>query len=214
MQDDDIYPVSISMLNDYLYCDRRCALHQLDSLWQDNAYTLSGSLAHQRADDAGYMMTAEGARVERAMPLFADSIGLVGKADIVEFWPGPQGDVPLPVDYKLGKRRRWDNDDAQLCAQALCLEEMLGVAVPEGAIYHVKTRRRRKVIFTPQLRQLTLRTVDSVRKLLTDETLPSAVRKLQCGGCSLRDLCLPELTQDGGRISVAHRALFTPEGCI
>jgi CRISPR-associated exonuclease Cas4 len=210
MQDDIIFPVSISTLNDYLFCPRRCALHQIDSLWQDNVWTVSGTLAHQHADDPGYESTAAGARIERAVPLFADSIGLVGKADIVEFWTGIDHEIPLPVDYKLGRRHKWDNDDVQLCAQAICLEEMLQVCVPEGAIYHVKTRRRRKVPFTPQLRAKTLQTVDAVRKLLAADTVPPAKLKPQCDGCSLRDVCLPKITADVHHLDAAHSRLFTP----
>ena len=201
-------PVTISSLNDFLYCRRRCALHHLDSLWQDNVWTVSGTRAHFHADDPGYESTAAGARIERALPLFADSIGLVGKADIVEFRPGPMGETPLPVDYKLGKRKKWDNDDVQLCAQAICLEEMLKVPVPEGAIYHVKTRRRRNVQFTPELRVKTIETVYAVRKLLAADKVPPASLKPQCEGCSLRDVCLPEITSGPRSLDTAYQQIF------
>ena len=202
-------PVVLSALNDFLYCPRRCALHQLEGLWQDNAYTVSGTLAHEIADDPGYRQTAEGARLERALPLFSETLGLIGKADIVEFWPQPSGPAtPLPVDYKLGPRRKWDNDDVQLCAQALCLEEMLHVPVPRGAVYHVKTRRRRTVEFNAPLRTLTLETIECVRALLAEDHVPPAVRKPQCDGCSLHGVCLPELTAAADSLDRAYGQLF------
>ncbi len=208
-----LQPVSISMLNEFLYCDRRCALHQLDALWQDNAWTVAGTIAHEHADDPGYRQTAEGARVERALPLFADSIALVGKADIVEFRPGDCGrEIPLPVDYKLGRRRKWENDDVQVCAQGLCLEEMLGVPVPKGAVYHVKTRRRREILFTDQLRQLTIQTVENVRALLSGDAIPPAVLRPQCEGCSLHGVCVPELAGHPHILETAYGRLFRTDG--
>jgi CRISPR-associated exonuclease Cas4 len=202
-------PVSISSLNDFLYCNRRCALHRLDALWVDNAWTVSGTLAHEHADDPGYRQTAEGARIERALPLFSVALGLVGKADIVEFWPGVDGrEIPLPVDYKLGKRKKWDNDDVQLCAQALCLEEMVGVPVPKGAIYHVKTRRRREVVFTDELRELTVGTIDNVRALILADVVPPAILKPQCEGCSMHAICVPELAGGSRLVDTAYAELF------
>jgi CRISPR-associated exonuclease Cas4 len=208
-------PVSISALNDFLYCNRRCALHRLEEMWVDNVWTVTGTLAHEIADDPGYRQTAEGARIERALPLFSEKLGLIGKADIVEFWPSPQAggrDVPLPVDYKLGKRRKWDNDDVQLCAQALCLEEMVGVAVPRGAIYHVKTRRRREVEFTESLRQLTLETIENVRALLLADVVPPAELKPQCEGCSVHAICVPELPAHSRALDSAYARLFAADG--
>jgi CRISPR-associated exonuclease Cas4 len=115
---------------------------------------------------------------------------LTGKADIVEM----RGSVPLPVEYKKGRRRQFDNDDIQLCAQAFCLEEMFGVSVPEGAIYHATSKRRRKVIFVAALRQDTEQTITAVRRLLVSGRVPPAELTPRCSGCSLRPMCLPELT--------------------
>ncbi len=205
-------PVAISSLNDFLYCNRRCALHRLDALWVDNVWTVSGTLAHEQADDPGYRQTAEGARIERALPLFSVKLGLTGKADIVEFRPATNGlEVPLPVDYKLGKRKKWDNDDVQLCAQALCLEEMIGAPVPKGAIYHVKTRRRREVLFTDDLRQLTIHTIEQVRALMLADEVPPAVVKPQCDGCSMHAICLPELSGGSRAMDTAYAGLFSTE---
>lgn len=221
MDHDD--PLILSALNDYLYCPRRCALHRIEGVWCDNAHTVRGTLAHRNADHPGYRAYAESAesaapgklvRVERAMPLFSRRHNLIGKADIIEFRIAPDGDalVPLPVDYKLGPRRKWNNDDAQLCAQAICLEDMFGLpvgGVPSGAVYHVRTKRRRVVEFTPALRDLTIRTVDAVRTLIATGTIPPAATKPQCSGCSLRAVCLPELTASTHSLDHAHAVLFS-----
>jgi len=213
-------PIMLSSLNHYLYCPRRCALLRIENIWEANAHTVAGDIAHEMADDPGYRQTAQGARIERALPLFSLRLNLIGKADIVEFRvaqgdsPGARGsgkavDVPLPVDYKHGPRRKWDNDDVQLCAQALCLEEMFGTPVPCGAVYHVKTRRRRPVEFTLALRALTLKTIEDVRQLLAGTAIPAAVLKPQCEGCSLRRTCLPELTNSPHSLDAAFAELFT-----
>jgi CRISPR-associated exonuclease Cas4 len=218
--DDD--PLILSALNDYLYCPRRCALHRLEGIWTDNVHTVRGTLAHRTADHPGYRAYEESAqsatpgalvRVERAVPLFSRRYNVIGKADIIEFRRASEGDalMPLPVDYKLGPRRRWDNDDVQLCAQALCLEEMLGLpegGVPAGAVYHVRTRRRRPVGFTPALRQLTLDTIEAVSALLASDAVPAASMKPQCKGCSIRAFCIPELTSSPGSLARAHAALY------
>ncbi len=125
-----------------------------------------------------------------------------------------QAEIPrkqyAPVEYKKGRRRKWDNDDVQLCAQALCLEEMFSVAVPEGFIYHAASKRRRKVTFDEQLRAETERTIEAVRTLLSQGEVPPAVLMPRCDGCSLRSICLPELTQIQARSELDHygRALW------
>jgi CRISPR-associated exonuclease Cas4 len=218
---DDENPLALSALNHFLYCPRRCGLTRIEGIWEANAHTVAGDLVHQIADDPGYRLTAQGARVERALPLFSLRLNLIGKADIVEFRAGGDGEgerdvvgklveVPLPVDYKRGPRRKWDNDDVQLCAQAICLEEMFGVPVPGGAVYHVKTRRRRAVEFTPALWALTLKTIEDVRQLLAGTEIPAAVLKPQCDGCSLRRTCLPELTGSPHSLDSAFAELFAP----
>lgn len=185
----DLEPVSISALNQFVFCPRRCALMHVEGIWQDNAHTIVGSLLHEHADAPGYE-TGDGVTVLRALPLHSARYGLAGKADIVELREG----VPAPVEYKKGKRRRFDNDDIQLCAQAFCLEEMFGCEVPVGFLYHAASKRRREVIFDWQLRQETERTIQAVRELLASTTIPPAELKPRCDGCSLRGVCLPELT--------------------
>lgn len=217
-------PLILSALNDFLYCPRRCALHRIEGVWVDNAHTLTGMLAHEKADDPGYRENVDALgvvlRIERALPLFCRRLNLVGKGDIVEFHRNPSqmshltsgtsrgAAIPHPVDYKLGPKRKWDNDEVQLCAQAICLEEMLGVAVPAGSVYHVKSRHRRKVIFDQKLRVLTLRVIEEVRDLLEQETVPPAVLKPQCEGCSLNAVCMPELQAGARRMEAYREELF------
>lgn len=193
--------VLLSALNQYLYCERRCALIHVEGIFRDNAFTVEGKLKHETADTPGYE-SASGARVVRALPVFSRVLGLSGAADIVEFSDG----IPYPVEYKRGKRRQWDNDDVQLCGQALCLEEMFGKVVLSGAVFHAGSKRRREVTFTAGLRRKTIETVEAVRSLLKDARVPPARIKPQCEGCSLRPDCLPEL--DERTVSFGRSKLF------
>jgi CRISPR-associated exonuclease Cas4 len=203
--DDDLQP--IRALNDLLFCERRCALHRLEQVWIDNVFTLQGTTGHAHAhrQPSKRELTA-GGREARGLWLRSVRLRLVGRADVVEFRP-----EPFPIEYKRGRRRRWDNDDVQLCAQALCLEEMLGVAVPAGAIFHLSSQRRREVTFDEPLR---LRTEESVRRLhelFASGVTPPAVLKPRCRGCSLRPLCLPEMLAEPGRAQRYCRRLYLVE---
>lgn len=204
-------PLPLSALNQLLFCERRCALIHIEGVFVENAFTLEGSHLHETADTPGYE-TRTGVRVVRALPLYSRRLGLSGKADIVEFTRGPRGrSTPCPVDYKRGARRRWDNDDVQLCAQALCLEEMLNVEVPRGAIFHAGSKRRREVEFTPQLRDDTIRVSRRLHEMVRQSEVPPAVLLPKCEGCSLRGVCMPELAQRAGIVRSAGRHLFDLE---
>lgn len=204
-------PVLVSMLNDYLFCPRRAALKGIEGVRNENVYTLEGGLLHDRTDTPG-VEERPGVRVARALPVFSRALGLVGKADVVEFHRQSDGrEVPYPVEYKRGPRRKWDNDDVQLCAQGLCLEEMLGIAVPMGAVFHAASKRRREVPFDAALRALTEQTIQDVRQLLAEHRVPPAVLKPRCDGCSLRDTCMPEITQQPDRTEAFARAVFRPD---
>jgi CRISPR-associated exonuclease Cas4 len=191
-------PVLISALNEYVFCPRRCALKFVEGWRADNEHTALGTLLHEHADDAGYE-TGEGVKLLRGLPLFSRRYGITGKADIVEMRSG----VPAPVEYKKGRRRKFENDDIQLCAQGLCLEEMFSTVVPEGFIYHAASKRRRKVVFDERLRLETEETIQAVRQLIAQSEVPSAVLKPRCDGCSLRSVCMPELT--GARMLPAYK---------
>lgn len=182
-------PIVIAALNQYVFCPRRCALMFVEGIWSDNEHTALGTLLHDHADLPGYDMD-EGVKLLRGLPLFSSRYGITGKADIVEMRSG----VPAPVEYKKGRRRKFENDDIQLCAQALCLEEMFSTAVPEGFIYHAASKRRRRVVFDDRLRLETEETIQAVRQLIVEGEVPAAVLKPRCDGCSLRSVCMPELT--------------------
>ena len=145
-------PITLSALQHWCYCPRQCALIHVEQVFAENLFTLRGQALHKRVDDPGFEVR-DGLRVERALPLFCDRLGLVGKADIVEF--SPDG-TPYPVEYKHGSRHKRADiaacDDLQLAAQALCLEEMFARPVPEGALYYATSRRRRIVAVNPELR--------------------------------------------------------------
>ena len=180
--------VMISALEHYSYCPRQCALIHVEHVYDENLYTLRGNRAHERAHDPDESASEEGVRIERGMPLFSERLGLVGKADVVEFdaWG-----TPYPVEYKGGPRKENRHDDIQLCAQALCLEEMLDTAVPEGAVFHHSSRRRREVVFDAALRRLTVETIEAVRWVISTSTVPPPVADARCPKCSLFDACMP-----------------------
>ncbi len=177
----------ISALEHYSYCPRQCALIHVEKIFDENIYTLRGRRAHERADVPESALE-DGVRVERGLPLFSDRLGLVGKADVIEFGPGG---TPYPVEYKHGPRRQTRHDDIQLCAQALCLEEMFGLEVLKGAIFHHSSRRRREVSFDGELRSLTGETVRAVREMLAAGSVPPPVADARCPKCSLFDACMP-----------------------
>ena len=194
----------LSLLNDYLYCPRRAALKIVEGWRSANQHTARGDIVHEHADLAGYEV-AKGVTLLRALPVFSERLGLNGKCDIVE----KHGDGALrPVEFKLGKRRQWENDDVQLCAQAMCLEEMFGTSIPRGAVFHADSKRRREVEFTAELRTRTEAAGRELHAVLDSQGVPLAVYKPSCEECSLFDICLPKVTENPGRAERAAGALF------
>ena len=203
---DEAEVVMISALEHHSYCPRQCALIHVEQVFDENLYTLRGKRIHERADNPESRME-EGVNVERGLPLFSEALGLIGKADVVEF---DHEGTPYPIEYKSGPRAQHRHDDLQLCAQAMCLEEMLGLEVPRGAIYHYASRRRREVAFDEGLRALTGETVRAVRALLVTATVPPPVADSRCSKCSLFDACMPFVLSGMGDEESA--GLFDP-GC-
>jgi CRISPR-associated exonuclease Cas4 len=194
--------VLISAIEHYSYCPRQCGLIHLERVFDENVFTLRGRRAHERAHETS-SRTEDGVRVERGLPVWSDRLGLYGVADVVEFHP--DGSV-YPVEYKLGRRRGNRHDALQLCAQALCLEEMLGVTVPRGAVYSHESRRRLAVTLDAALRAETEAAVAAIRAMLHGGALPPAVNDRRCPRCSLIDACLPATVLAGQ--SFAVRRLF------
>ena len=202
------YP-PLSALNDLLFCARRCFLHRVEGVWVENRYTGEGTRSHKKVH-ATKDTEADGVREARGLRLVSHRLRVVGVADLVEFRPGAGGGaaVPFPVEYKRGKRRKWDNDDVQLCAQAMCLEEMRGVAVPAGAVFHVSSKRRREVAFTAALRAQTEQAARRLHEVLAATVSPPAVLHPKCKRCSLHAVCMPELFAVERRYAAAGRSLF------
>jgi len=194
----------LSLLNDYLYCPRRTGLKVVEGWRQANAHTARGDIVHEHSDLAGYEVV-EGVTLLRALPVWSDRLGLNGRCDVVE--QHPNGDL-FPVEFKLGKRRKWENDDVQLCAQALCLEEMFGSSVERGAVFHADSKRRREVIFGEDLRRATEETVHAIHEMARTGAIPRASYKEACEECSLFEVCLPKATEDERRAARLARQLF------
>ena len=202
---DDLIEVPISALEHYSYCPRQCALIHVEQTYEENLFTVRGTLAHERVD-AGETEVSRGGRVLRGIPLWSEGLGLRGKADVVEL----RADGPYPVEYKVGPKRG-RHADIQLCAQALCLEEMLGVRVPAGAIYSHATRRRYELRLDDDgLRQRTLAAIAAVREMLRLQLLPSAPNDARCRHCSLVNACLPGVIGEPARLRGLQGALFRP----
>lgn len=183
----------LSALQHYLYCPRQCALIHVEKVWVENRFTAEGRLLHLRAD-SGTPGRRGGIAEDRAVPLRSDRLGLFGIADVVEMRPGPAGrEIPYPVEYKRGSPKIEDWDRVQLCAQAMCLEEMLGVAIPEGAIFYGQPRRRERVVFGDELRGTVERVCGALHEMVETGATPSAVHGPRCRGCSLQEACMPKV---------------------
>ena len=201
---DEEAEVPISAIEHYSYCPRQCALIHVEQTFDENVFTIRGRLAHERVDSADDTAN-KGIRTVRGAPLWSERLGLRGKADVIEF----HGDTPYPVEYKVGKRHG-HHADLQLCAQALCLEDMLGTAVPQGAIFYHAVRRRHEVDFTPTLRAQTLEFVAAIRAMLRHQSLPPAPNDARCPSCSLLDSCLPSVVGEHARLRGLQGSLFHP----
>ena len=200
-------PIMISALQHYSYCPRQCALIHTEQVFAENVHTLRGRAVHARVDEPT-SNEESGVRVERALALYSERLGLVGKADVVEF---RADGTPYPVEYKHGRKRTAEHDDLQLAAQAVCLEEMTGKPVRLGAIYHHTSRRRREVEITDALRQQVADTTAAVRALLQSGVLPLPVNDKRCEQCSLKEICQPEALADSGKLGRLRGSLYEPD---
>ena len=194
--EDDLIP--LSALQHILFCERQCALIHIEQMWNENLFTAEGRIMHERVDEAGRESRGD-VRIEFAMPLRSLRLGLVGKADVVEFHrklaslnaKSPEW-VAFPVEYKRGKPKKNNCDKVQLCAQALCLEEMLDIEIPCGALFYGKTRRRKDVNFDNALRQETESAAIQLYKLIESRQTPPPVYTPKCKSCSFFHVCLPK----------------------
>ena len=192
--EDELIP--LSALQHLIFCERQCALIHVEQLWVENLYTAEGRIMHARTD-AGIRESRSNIRIEYGIPLRSLRLGLTGKADVVEFHLSVEKTTkerwrPFPVEYKRGKPKKDNCDKVQLCAQALCLEEMLNTKIPEGALFYGKTRRRLDVTFDRALRQETEEAAKQVHDIIKNGKTPKPVYTKKCDNCSFIDLCLPK----------------------
>ena len=186
-------PIPLSALQHAVYCLRQAALIHLERAWADNRFTAEGHVLHAVADKGGGRK-ARGVRRAMALPLASRRLNIAGVADVVEFLAGDNGtELPFPIEYKRGKPKLHRADEVQLCAQALCLEEMTGTAVPEGALFYAETRRRVTVPFDADLRHLTEQTILHLAEVFASRaTPPPTLRRERCRACSLAEICRPD----------------------
>ncbi len=198
--EDDLLP--LSALQHLLFCERQCALIHIEQLWVENLFTAQGRIMHERVDRSGGESHGD-IRVEFALPLRSLRLGLIGKADAVEFHRRPEGNprwLPFPVEHKRGRPKKDNCDKVQLCAQALCLEETLDLIIPQGALFYGKKRRRQKVEFTGELRRQTEDTALRLHRLFDNAVTPAPVYSKKCDTCSFKDICLPRTLEKKRRV--------------
>jgi CRISPR-associated exonuclease Cas4 len=188
--------VPLRVLEHYAYCERKAALTMVDQVWVDNARTIAGVRGHRRVDTAPGRIE-RGRQVVRGLELWSESLGLTGRADVVEVLE--DGSVE-PVEYKSGYRHG-RNAEIQMCAQALCLEEMLRVTIHRGHVWYGAIRRRQAVVIDEELRGLTIETIEAIRRAILSGRLPPAVNDPRCRECQLRGHCLPELVAAPGLVA-------------
>ena len=195
--DEDLLP--LSALQHFLFCERQCALIHIEQIWTENLYTIEGELLHARAHSRS-RETRQARKTEFGMPIRSLLLGLSGKTDAVEY----EADGPiLIVEYKRGRPKPGNADEVQLCAQALCLEEMRSEVIKEGALYYGKTRRRKSVLFDVALRELTRNTAERLHAFLWEGHTPlPTYNSAKCPRCSLLKLCMPK--KMGRSMSIDH----------
>lgn len=196
-----------------IYCDRQAALIHVERVWVEDAATAAGRQLHERAHLPG-ADNRRGVRVERDVPLVSERLGLIGRADTVEYHPDPavpRGVRPFPVEFKRGSIKKLLADRVQLCAQAMCLEEMHGIAIPGGALYYGASHRRVAVTFDEPLRRATEAAAARFHELVARREVPRRGREPRCRTCSLEPVCMPDVTADGGRAGRHLAALLRAE---
>ena len=197
---EDLLP--LSGLQHFAFCRRQWALIHLEQQWQENLRTVEGGLLHRRAHDEAARERRSDTLILRGLQVVSHQLGLSGQCDVVEFHASPDGIplhgeeglwIPFPVEYKRGAPKENPADQLQLCAQALCLEEMLCCSIPEGALFYGETRRRTKVFFTEELRETVRLTAAEMHQMLRRGHTPKVKPTKSCNACSLKELCLPVL---------------------
>ncbi len=197
---EDLLP--LSGIQHFLFCRRQWALIHVEQQWQENVLTVDGRILHNRVDDPFFTEKRKGVIIARSVPVASTSLGLSGVCDVVEFTQSPQGVhlpgyegtfLAAPVEYKRGKQKQEQSDEAQLCAQAICLEDMLAVSIPVGYLYYGQPRRRVAVTLTDALRDLVRKAAQEMHSYFQRGYTPKVKPFKGCKACSLADICLPHL---------------------
>ncbi|MCL5267956.1 MAG: CRISPR-associated protein Cas4 [Bacteroidetes bacterium] len=197
--EDDFF--QISALQHYVYCPRQCALIHVEDVWHDNVYTVRGDILHEKVDTDTYESRGT-IKTVRGLKIHSFRLGISGRCDVVEVlngqarMPVQRGALIRPVEFKSGEPKEDISDKVQLCAQALCLEEMMNTSVTHGAFFYAKIRRRVQVEIDEELRKQTKEIIASVRELITNRRTPAAEYSAKCRNCSLEPICLPKAMSD------------------
>ena len=194
--------LQLSGLQHFKFCRRRWAMIHIEQQWEENFRTVDGALMHEHAHDKDFQESRDTLYITRGMNIFSRSLGISGECDVLEFHQQNEG-IPLagraglwqpyPVEYKRGQPHSQSGDSLQLCAQAMCLEEMLCWPVPQGALYYGKIRRRQIIDFSEELRQTVRNNVKEMHALYQRGYTPKVKPTKSCNACSLKELCLPKL---------------------
>lgn len=200
--------IPISALQHYYFCPRQCALIHVEDAWRENVFTIRGEILHEKVDTDTYE-SRRATKTVRGLRIHSARLGIVGRADVVEFKDDKPRREVFPVEFKAGEPKDDICDKVQLCAQALCLEEMLEVNIPHGAFFYGKVRRRIVVELDEKLRCQTGEVIAAVRSILSSRTIPTAGYSAKCRHCSLETLCLPK-AMNPRKLSMYMKQLFQP----
>lgn len=197
--------LALSGIQHFAFCPRQWALIHIEKQWLENLRTIQGKQLHERVDNPDFFETRGGILITRSVPLSSYNLGIYGVADLIEFHAVEEGGItlkgrsgkwyPIPIEYKKGRPKQNDVDEVQLCAQAICLEEMLSIAISHGYIYYGETRHRIKVEFSPELRNSVFEKTEQMHTLFHQKVTPKPISPgKHCKSCSMENVCLPKLT--------------------
>ncbi|MFA5518099.1 MAG: CRISPR-associated protein Cas4 [Spirochaetota bacterium] len=185
--------IQLSAIQHYVFCPRQCALIHVQGIWNENIFTAKGRILHEKVDSGEDELRGD-KLILRSLNVYSKRLGLSGRCDVVEMLDKGKYSTPYPVEYKSGKPKNNISDMAQLCAQSLCLEEMLNVPIKKAAIFYGKPRRRLEVNIDDNLRRSTEEIIKAVHKMISKKLTPSGKYESKCTSCSLHDVCMPKVT--------------------
>lgn len=198
--DDDL--LALSGIQHFAFCPRQWALIHIEKLWAENVLTVEGKFLHEKADDPFFAETRQGVRTVRALPVISRELGLQGVIDVMEISEAKNGQTRAIsiIEYKRGRPKPDERDEVQICAQAMCVEEMLGVSLLYGFLFYGQTRRRVQVNYSPELRQKVKTYAAQMQEIFKSGKTPLATNTKNCRNCSMTDLCIPDLAAKTGRV--------------